>query len=414
MTRGHALRLALIIVVVTAASVFGGLAHQAWSDSQAHGRMNLARAAAVAAMRTAVTDGVSSSDLAAVYSRLAALDHRSPPAATPIVGAQASHFYDAQARSYRRLRRETGVVLRRVTRRRRTAVTSTLAALERTIGAARNLGLHPTAARGEVTVVEQAVRSGPATPRRYAALLARIQPVAARLAAAVALRRSAVAAILRASGNSAAAVQKRASAELAPVMQQLSLMALVSNRAAPTAASLTQARAVVQRQRAGQAAAVADLGLEARLAAARAVLARDLPAKMIVVSTEKQWAWMYQDGNPVYNTPVTTGGPELPTDHGVFHIYLKVSPFVFHSPFPPSSPYYYNPTPISYWMPFDGQEGLHDAWWRPNFGPGSNYQPTDLGGGRTILGTHGCVNMPLAAARFVWDWAPVGTTVVVR
>ena len=51
--------------------------------------------------------------------------------------------------------------------------------------------------------------------------------------------------------------------------------------------------------------------------------------------------------------------------------------------------------------------------WRRNFGPGSNLAPTDLGTGNYILGTHGCVNLPFDAAQFVWDWAPVGTTVVV-
>jgi hypothetical protein len=64
-------------------------------------------------------------------------------------------------------------------------------------------------------------------------------------------------------------------------------------------------------------------------------------------------------------------------------------------------------------MPFDGGEGLHDAWWRSDFGPGSNYAPTDLGTGNYILGTHGCVNLPMDAATFVWNWAPLGTTVVV-
>jgi len=115
----------------------------------------------------------------------------------------------------------------------------------------------------------------------------------------------------------------------------------------------------------------------------------------------------------VLDTPVTTGGPELPTDHGVFHIYFKASPFVFHSPWPPGSPFYYFPTPVQFWMPFDGGEGLHDASWRSDFGPGSNLAPTDLGTGRSIQGTHGCVNLPFDAAQFIWDWAPLGTTVVV-
>jgi lipoprotein-anchoring transpeptidase ErfK/SrfK len=158
---------------------------------------------------------------------------------------------------------------------------------------------------------------------------------------------------------------------------------------------------------------VKEYWLQQTIAEVDADYNRYLPQKMIVVSTENQSATMYEAGRQVYSTPVTTGGPELPTDHGVFHIYLKLSPFVFHSPWPIGSPYYYPPTPVQFWMPFDGGEGLHDASWRSNFGPGSNLQPTDLGTGNYILGTHGCVNLPFDAASFVWNWAPVGTTVVV-
>ncbi len=56
----------------------------------------------------------------------------------------------------------------------------------------------------------------------------------------------------------------------------------------------------------------------------------------------------------------------------MFHIYFKARPFTFHSPWPPDSPFYYSPTPVQFWMPFDGGEGLHDASWRSDFGPGSN------------------------------------------
>ena len=56
----------------------------------------------------------------------------------------------------------------------------------------------------------------------------------------------------------------------------------------------------------------------------------------------------------VYSTLVTTGGPQLPTDHGFFHIYMKISPFTFHSPWPPGSQYWYPDSPVQYWMPFYG------------------------------------------------------------
>jgi lipoprotein-anchoring transpeptidase ErfK/SrfK len=54
---------------------------------------------------------------------------------------------------------------------------------------------------------------------------------------------------------------------------------------------------------------------------------------------------------------------------------------------------------------------LHDAPWRGNFGPGSN---TSLGTpGGDFTGTHGCVNIPYAAAAQLFRWAELGTPVIV-
>jgi len=135
--------------------------------------------------------------------------------------------------------------------------------------------------------------------------------------------------------------------------------------------------------------------------------ARFTMGKVIMVSLREQVLRAYDNGKIVLTTDVTTGRPELPTVQGVFYIYSKVTPFEFHSPWPKGSPFYYAPTKIQYWMPFFEGYGLHDAWWRSNYGPGSN---TPQG---NVTGSHGCVNIPLWATRWIWDWAPVGTTVVV-
>ena len=135
--------------------------------------------------------------------------------------------------------------------------------------------------------------------------------------------------------------------------------------------------------------------------------ARFTTGKVIMVSLQEQVLRAYDNGKLVLTTYVTTGRPELPTVQGVFHIYTKATPFEFHSPWPKGSPFYYAPTKIQYWMPFFEGYGLHDAWWRSNYGPGSN---TPQG---NVTGSHGCVNIPLWATRWIWDWAPVGTTVVI-
>lgn len=59
-------------------------------------------------------------------------------------------------------------------------------------------------------------------------------------------------------------------------------------------------------------------------------------------------------------------------------------------------------TPVSYWMPFNGNIGLHDATWRKTFG-GSIYQKD---------GSHGCVNAPYNLAETVFNNIEAGTPVV--
>ncbi len=137
-----------------------------------------------------------------------------------------------------------------------------------------------------------------------------------------------------------------------------------------------------------------------------------VPDKVIVVSTEGQVLREFDHGVLVHENYVTTGRPELPTVHGVFHVYLKQTPFTFISPWPAGSPFYYPPSPVRYWMPFFQGYGLHDSPWRSVYGPGTNlpHYSTDPG---EPVGSHGCVNIPLSDMVWLWNWAPVGTTVLV-
>lgn len=50
-------------------------------------------------------------------------------------------------------------------------------------------------------------------------------------------------------------------------------------------------------------------------------------------------------------------------------------------------------TPVSYWMPFAGNVGMHDAYWRSKFG-GTIYK---------YSGSHGCVNLPPEVAKVVFE-----------
>ncbi len=125
-------------------------------------------------------------------------------------------------------------------------------------------------------------------------------------------------------------------------------------------------------------------------------------AQYIEVNLKQQRLWAYQDGQVVYTSPVTSGatGAGFPTVTGTFAIYYKARNTYLNG-----RPYGYNYNVfVQYWMPFYSGYGLHDASWRSSFG-GSDYY---------YGGSHGCVNLPLATAAFLYDWAPVGTPVWVH
>ena len=60
-------------------------------------------------------------------------------------------------------------------------------------------------------------------------------------------------------------------------------------------------------------------------------------------------------------------------------------------------------SPVSFWMPFNGGVGFHDATWRSSFG-GTIYQ---------YNGSHGCINMPYEKAKTLYNNISTGYYVVV-
>ncbi|HEV2126906.1 MAG TPA: L,D-transpeptidase [Chloroflexota bacterium] len=136
-----------------------------------------------------------------------------------------------------------------------------------------------------------------------------------------------------------------------------------------------------------------------------------LSGEHVLVSVGRQWWYAYEAGVLQYDGPVTTGRPELYTPLGRYTIMSRHSPYTFVSPWSRSSPFWYETATSSYAMQITGNGiFLHDAPWRPYNGPGTNVPHVDPDGvWRT--GSHGCINMPLAAASWLYRWAPVGTRV---
>jgi lipoprotein-anchoring transpeptidase ErfK/SrfK len=99
------------------------------------------------------------------------------------------------------------------------------------------------------------------------------------------------------------------------------------------------------------------------------------------------------DGSSIFmNTLISSGTARYPTVRGTFSIRVK------YRSAPMSGPGYYLPA-VPHTMYFYGGYAIHGAYWHNNFG-----HPM----------SHGCINMRLADAAALFNWASVGTKVVVR
>lgn len=107
-----------------------------------------------------------------------------------------------------------------------------------------------------------------------------------------------------------------------------------------------------------------------------------------------------KNGNVVFSSSIVSGGPGHRTRTGIFKINSKQRNVTLRGREDDGSDY---ESPVNYWMPFDGGNGLHDANWRGAFG----------GGIYISNGSHGCVNMPPAMAAQLFRLIPTGTIVYV-
>lgn len=94
--------------------------------------------------------------------------------------------------------------------------------------------------------------------------------------------------------------------------------------------------------------------------------------------------------------PMVPGAPGWDTVEGVFHVYLKNA--VQDLGCTGGYPWCERNVPwVTY---FQGDYAFHAAPWRKTFG------------WRGEGGSHGCVNLPVDEAKWIFDWADFGTTVV--
>lgn len=123
----------------------------------------------------------------------------------------------------------------------------------------------------------------------------------------------------------------------------------------------------------------------------------DIGNTYVEINLSKQHVWFYKNGSLVVQGDVVTGNVSIndATPTGIYYVKYKERNATLKGQGYAS--------PVSFWMPFNGGIGLHDATWRSTFG--GNIYLTN--------GSHGCVNCPCDLAQTIFQNIDAGTPVVV-
>lgn len=174
----------------------------------------------------------------------------------------------------------------------------------------------------------------------------------------------------------------------------------------------TGAQSVIQQGRSGQqlkdidklADAVMD-ALKSNKPLSQDVSVEDAPFKTVTVSGYGKWievdlsqetTTLYLGNVPIKTFLISSGRAATPTEVGTFHVYRKYDVTTMTGTI--LGEYYYIPN-IPWVSYFDDGEAFHGTYWHHNFG-----HPM----------SHGCINMSIPDAKILYDFAPVGTKVVVH
>lgn len=122
----------------------------------------------------------------------------------------------------------------------------------------------------------------------------------------------------------------------------------------------------------------------------------DIGKTYVEINITRQHLWFYKNGKIVTQGPIVTGNPSKgnSTKVGVYMLNYKQKESILKG-----ADY---EAEVTYWMPFNGNIGIHDANWRFSFG-GDIYKNN---------GTHGCVNAPLYLAKTLFENIEEGTPII--
>ncbi len=126
--------------------------------------------------------------------------------------------------------------------------------------------------------------------------------------------------------------------------------------------------------------------------------------RWIEVDTGSGMAYAVENGQVVYSAAVTVGGRYFPTPKGTFSIIRRVANETMDSStigIPNNAPGGYYLTGVLYTQYFVDGVALHYNYWSPDEAFGS------------AAGSHGCIGLRLGDAEFFWNFADIGTPVIV-
>lgn len=122
--------------------------------------------------------------------------------------------------------------------------------------------------------------------------------------------------------------------------------------------------------------------------------------KRIVVDLSDQMLYAYDGDKEFLTARVSTGSGTTPTPTGTFSVYRKTPTRYMQGPLPGVSDISFDLPGVSWDMYFtkDGA-AIHGTYWHNAYGT----EQSD-----------GCVNLPPELAKILYDWAPLGTKVVIQ
>jgi len=118
--------------------------------------------------------------------------------------------------------------------------------------------------------------------------------------------------------------------------------------------------------------------------------------KWINIDISSQTLSAFEGSRRVWSTKVSTGVAKYPTLRGTFRVYSKLKATRMRGG---TGKDRYDLPNVPHTMFYSGNYAIHGAYWHNNFG-----RPM----------SHGCTNLPLAAAKWLYNWTPMGTTVIVQ